>query len=356
MHFRASGVVSTWMRADDGAQSAGVEFGTAVPGPTVGQVGPGAVDGFGDVAQVLLGVVDVNDLDGAGKLSAATFQIHAAVAAPGGPRCRRLLAMDTLGDGRRGSVSRLAADRGVRATRGRARAGLAPFGRPHGGRTSRVLAEPSGCLPPRPSTSVGRTGTPLPSSPRYIVGRGGDGFGHSAFVGGDRTSQGFGAALDLLGLARTAASSHNRLGCGEAGVGGRQPHQPQHAGRQRRGVHTQGPVARTHPRTADVAMVVGPFQRQRPEQRDEGLRAAAGKARPSAPQATVESEGSASACASASAARSRTRPQGLLKGLEVLRGGPPWSEQRSNFSRKRGYERGAETVFTAWLAVASARR
>lgn len=48
--------------------------------------------------------------------------------------------------------------------------------------------------------------------------------------------------------------------------------------------------------------------------------------------------------------------QGLLDGLEVLRVDPPGSEQRSNFSRKRGYDCGAEIVFTAWLAVASARR
>jgi len=48
-----------------------------VPGPPVGQVGPGAVEGLGDVAQVL-GVVDVDDLDGAGNCSAARFQIHAA--------------------------------------------------------------------------------------------------------------------------------------------------------------------------------------------------------------------------------------------------------------------------------------
>ena len=47
-------------RGDDGAQPAGVEFGTAVPGPPVGQVGLGAVDDLGDVAQVLLGMVDVN--------------------------------------------------------------------------------------------------------------------------------------------------------------------------------------------------------------------------------------------------------------------------------------------------------
>lgn len=48
--------------------------------------------------------------------------------------------------------------------------------------------------------------------------------------------------------------------------------------------------------------------------------------------------------------------QGLLDGLEVLRVGPPCSEQRRNFSRKRSYDCGAEIVFTAWLAVASARR
>ena len=39
--------------------------------------------------------------------------------------------------------------------------------------------------------------------------------------------------------------------------------------------------------------------------------------------------------------------QRLLEGFKVLRVTPPWSEQRSNFSRKRGYERGAEIVFTA---------
>ena len=55
-------------RGDDCAQPAGVEFGAPVPGPPLGQVGPRAVDGLGDVAQVLLGVVDVHDLYGAGKL------------------------------------------------------------------------------------------------------------------------------------------------------------------------------------------------------------------------------------------------------------------------------------------------
>ncbi len=160
---------------------------------------------------------------------------------------------------------------------------------------------PNPAAPPRPSTSV-RTGTPLPSSPRYIVGAG------LGTVSPQRVRRrrphvpGLRRSARPAWSTRTAASSHNRLLCGEAGVGGRQPHQPQHAGRQRRGVHTQGPVARTHPRTADVAMVVGPFQRQRPEQRDEGLRAAAGKARPSA----------------AGASHGRIRRVGIVR-VEVLR-------------------------------------
>ena len=39
--------------------------------------------------------------------------------------------------------------------------------------TSRVLAEPSGCLPARPASSAARMGMPVPSMPRYIVGTGG---------------------------------------------------------------------------------------------------------------------------------------------------------------------------------------
>ena len=46
-----------------------------------------------------------------------------------------------------------------------------PDVRPHtvASLTSRVLADPSGCWPRRPSTLDLRTGTPVPSSPRYIV-------------------------------------------------------------------------------------------------------------------------------------------------------------------------------------------
>ena len=94
-------------------------------------------------------------------------------------------------------------------------------------------------------------------------------------------------------------------------------------------------------------MVVGPFQRQRPEQRGEGLGAAAGVARLSVRRRTltVESEWSASSalkyCASACAANFEdSTTQCLLEGLEVLRVDPRRGPmQRSNFSRKRGYER-----------------
>ena len=46
----------------------------------------------------------------------------------------------------------------------------------------------------------------------------------------------------------------------------------------------------------------------------------------------------------------------LLKGLEVLRVGPPRPDERIDFSRDRGYERCAPAALTTRVAVASARR
>lgn len=79
-------------------------------------------------------------------------------------------------------------------------------------------------------------------------------------------------------------------------------------------------------------MVVGPFQRQRPEQRGEGLGAAAGVARLSAAGARdvrIRMVG----IVRVEVLRQRQRgkvegatTQGLLEGLEVLRVTPPWSE------------------------------
>ena len=89
--------------------------------------------------------------------------------------------MDALREGGRlrvGVAAGRALDRGVVADRPGGRGGAGPVCRALRpstrltSLTSRVLAEPSGCLPRRPSTSAGRTGMPVPSSPRYTVGAG----------------------------------------------------------------------------------------------------------------------------------------------------------------------------------------
>ena len=49
-------------------EAALVEFVAALFAPLGGEVGGGAVDGPGDLEQVLLGVEDVDDLDGAGEV------------------------------------------------------------------------------------------------------------------------------------------------------------------------------------------------------------------------------------------------------------------------------------------------
>src|ERR1700730_15754084 len=65
---------------------------------------------------------------------------------------------------------------------------------------SRVLAEPSGCLPARPATSEVRMGTPVPSMPRYMVGATWPaGLHASAFVSGDLGTQRFGGPFYLTG-------------------------------------------------------------------------------------------------------------------------------------------------------------
>ena len=65
-------------RGDHGAEPAGIQLGTPVPDPLVGQVCAGAVDGLGHVAQMLLRVVDVDDSMAPGNCSSATRQIQGA--------------------------------------------------------------------------------------------------------------------------------------------------------------------------------------------------------------------------------------------------------------------------------------
>ena len=66
-----AGLVAGWgvvgESGDDGADAAGIEFVTSLFCPLRGEVGPGCVDGLGDVPEVAFGVEDVDDLDRIGE-------------------------------------------------------------------------------------------------------------------------------------------------------------------------------------------------------------------------------------------------------------------------------------------------
>ena len=109
-------------------------------------------------------------------------------------------------------------------------------------------------------------------------------------------------------------------------------------------------------------MVVGPFQRQRPEQRGEGLRAAAGVARRLAADARYRRTRMVGIVRVAGL-RHRfggevegLATDGLLKGLEVLCVDALRPPERIDFGRDCGYERGAPTPLATRAAAASARR
>jgi len=157
----------------------------AEPGPLAAEVSAGAVDRLGDVGEMLLGVEQVDDLDGAGK------QFVGQVPSPGGTIAKL--------DSARGAVEAAAARFAVHAVRERREAGGgvgtggAPDGRRVGDRArvpgrdalrvapfcgldgdqfdlARFGRAPSGCLPTRPVSAAVRIGRPVPSTPRYTGG------------------------------------------------------------------------------------------------------------------------------------------------------------------------------------------
>jgi len=130
---------------DEGPEPSRVQLGVSGLGPGIGQVRPGAVDGLGHVAQMLLGVVDVDDFDGAGKLLGGQAPDPGGAVAEDDPAGRSVeaaplrLALDALCEGGRlgvGVAAGRALDRGVVADRpgvaARAALGVASFGRPRG--------------------------------------------------------------------------------------------------------------------------------------------------------------------------------------------------------------------------------
>lgn len=157
-----------------------------LPGPGAGFLGPGAVEGLGGVGQMLPGLVDVDDFDGARETARRPDSRSSRRRRRGRPAgARRRSRAATLRGGRAartgdgcGSVSRaVLSTAALQLTEPGSRTGLPRSSRDSAVQTtasltSRVLAAPPGCLPRRPSTSEERTGTPVPSSPRYIVSAG----------------------------------------------------------------------------------------------------------------------------------------------------------------------------------------
>ena len=135
------------------------------------------------LADLLLGVIQINDLNRLGEL----FGSH--VPDPGGPVAHNHL---TLGQPKAPALGLTAYPPGERRQVGigvsgggtfdrrrvadRARVAPRPalrvegFRRPERDQLDLARPDPSGCLPARPSVSPGRTGTPVPSMPRTIVG------------------------------------------------------------------------------------------------------------------------------------------------------------------------------------------
>src|SRR5467141_3290071 len=115
--------------------------------------------------------------------------------------------------------------------------------------TSPVLADPSGCLPVRPTSSSARKGMPVPSIPRYrVCGRGRESRGSVC----TRSSSASSFPRPSAVLSTCLEADHGPYGADHA----------HNRRRERRGVHSQGPVARTEAPLTFPTVVVGTFQFQ----------------------------------------------------------------------------------------------
>ena len=142
----------------------------------MGQVGAGSIDGLGDIEQVAFGVEAIDNLHGAGEVlvgqvpdpGGSVAEDDAALGRLKPRRSASRMTRRTKGAGS-GSVSRLATvSMALQVTESLPNGDAArvePFTGPGGDDLGpRVLAEPSGCLPWRPSRSDRRTGTPVPKA------------------------------------------------------------------------------------------------------------------------------------------------------------------------------------------------
>ena len=227
---------------DEGPEPSGVQLGLPGLGPGVGEVRSGAVDGLGRVAQMLLGVVDVDDFDGAGKLLGGQVPDPGGAVAEDDPAERGVetaplrLAMDaSCEDGRLrvGVAARRALDRGVVADRPGVAAGpalgVAPFGRPHGDQLDLAgLGGAIGLLAAAPVDFGGAYRHAGAVQPEVHRGRGRRCglLGAGALVTGDLASQRFGGTFDLPGLDIYPGQGRQQLArLGETDLGCRQSDQ-----------------------------------------------------------------------------------------------------------------------------------
>ena len=182
----------------------------------MGERRPGPVDGLGHVAQMLLGVVDVDDLDGVGKLLVGQVPDPGGAVAEddlsggGGEAAPLRLAMGALGEGGRlrvGVAAGRALNGGVVADRPRVAArpafGVAPFGRPRrrqldlaglGGAVGLLAAAPGDLG--RADRHAGPIQPQVHRGRRRRCGL----FADGALVTGDFAAERLGATLDLPGL------------------------------------------------------------------------------------------------------------------------------------------------------------
>ena len=269
-----------------------VEFVTALFGPLGGEVGMGAIDGMGDLEEVLFGVVDVDDLDGVGGILAGP------VPDPGGA----VTEDDALGDlieaaasgftehaagkgGGRGVgvAAGDAFDSGIAGDRIGVAHGQAVFVSGLGGPDDTELGFRG---------FGGAVGLFALASLGFGVAHGDAGaveseieggslcgfeFEDLAFIEGNGLTEGLGKTLHLLGVdVETGEFAQEVAGLGEADPRRAHPGHAQGCGRQRGSFQAKGAVTRTEARVAVLAVIPGALPFHLAQGGGEGLGSAAG--------------------------------------------------------------------------------
>ena len=266
-----------------------------LPGPLLADLAAVSVDGPGDLEQMALGMEDVDDLDGIGKVFVGEVPDPRRTVAEDDPALRGVeaaafgLAQDAPGEGRglgvgiaggyglNGGVVGGGAGIAHRATRL-----VAGFRRPHDGELG--LAGPGAAvgLLARAALDLGVTRRHAGAVEPKIESGGiaGLGFDDAAFVAGDLAPESLGVALD--GLRRDGEAgklAQQATGAFEAGPGGGDADHAQRRWRQEGVRHAERTVAWAEAVVTAVAVIPSTLQRERAQRGGEGLGPAPGETR-----------------------------------------------------------------------------